>query len=70
MEPEELERLGEKLERLRTERLRNAAPALFYACRAALDEFEGNDCDPEFVPCMTTLRQALDLAIDGVAWRD
>ena len=61
---------GEELERLREARLRDAAPALLAACREALDEFTYNDCEPEFVPCMVTLRRAIDLAVDGTSWRD
>jgi hypothetical protein len=37
----------------------NAAPELLAACEAALTEYEGNDCDPEFSPAMTSLRAAI-----------
>lgn len=36
-----------------------AAPELLEACIAALDEYEANDCDPEWCPAMNALRTAI-----------
>jgi len=46
-------------------RLIAAAPRLLEAAKAALDEYEGSDADPEFCPAMGLLRAAIKAAEGG-----